>query len=247
MIKKVKQNIAKFLANFVPNAVIEQLKVKLNSSADYHQLFYSQEGEEIVLRRYFNYKNKGFFVDIGAHHPMRFSNTYILYTMGWRGINIDATPGSMKEFIKFRKEDINIEAAISDRKEILNLYCFDEAALNTFDHSKAKLIQENSPYRLLTEKNIETFTLAEILERNLNQNQKIDFFTIDAEGYDLKVLKSNNWSKYKPEIIVVETSILDLNQLNNDEIYLYLKTLGYKPFAKMFKSVFYVCKEFNSH
>ncbi len=49
---------------------------------------------------------KGFYVDIGAHHPFRYSNTQFFYEKGWRGINIDATPGSMDRFKDFRPEDI---------------------------------------------------------------------------------------------------------------------------------------------
>lgn len=57
----------------------------------------------------FRKKKIGFYVDVGAHHPMRFSNTYFFYRMGWSGINIDAMPGSMKEFKKYRRRDINLE------------------------------------------------------------------------------------------------------------------------------------------
>ena len=65
---------------------------------------YSQEGEDLVLRKIFKKQDKGFYVDVGAHHPKRFSNTFLLYKKGWNGINIDATPGSMKLFNKFRSE-----------------------------------------------------------------------------------------------------------------------------------------------
>jgi hypothetical protein len=62
----------------------------------------------LILRRIFEHKQKGFYVDVGAYHPFLFSNTYIFYLRGWRGINIDATPGSMKLFNKFRKAVLSI-------------------------------------------------------------------------------------------------------------------------------------------
>ena len=58
----------------------------------FYQKSYSQEGEDILLSRIFRNQKKGFYVDIGAHHPTRFSNTYYFYKLGWRGINIDAIP-----------------------------------------------------------------------------------------------------------------------------------------------------------
>ena len=58
-------------------------------------LCYSQEGEDMILGKIFSGQKHGFYVDVGAHHPLRFSNTYLFYLKGWRGINIDAMPGSM--------------------------------------------------------------------------------------------------------------------------------------------------------
>lgn len=237
----LKLKVAKLMAQFVPRAVFEQLKTKYSSTEDFGQLYFSQEGEDILLRRYFNFKNNGFFVDIGAHHATRFSNTYLLYKMGWHGINIDATVGSMQSFSETRTRDINIEAAISDRPETLTFYCFDEPALNTFDEQKALMIAEKTNYKLLSKQIIKTRALSEILEQYLHPHQKIDFFSIDVEGFDLKVLKSNNWIKYKPRVIVVESTNSDINSLKYDEIAIFLYKLNYAPFAKTFKSTFYSC------
>jgi len=70
---------------------------------------FAQEGEDRVLYRMFQgrFGRPGFYVDVGAHHPTRFSNTYLFYRMGWRGINLDAMPGSMAAFARARPRDIN--------------------------------------------------------------------------------------------------------------------------------------------
>ncbi len=57
---------------------------------------------------------------------------HIFYNQGWRGINIDARPGSMKLFDKLRKRYINLEIAVSDIKEELKSFTFKEPALNGF-------------------------------------------------------------------------------------------------------------------
>ena len=75
---------------------------------------FPQEGEDLILSRMFDARSKGFFVDVGAYHPFRFSNTFLFYCAGWRGINIDATPGSMIAFDKFRPGDTNIECFVGD-------------------------------------------------------------------------------------------------------------------------------------
>jgi hypothetical protein len=68
---------------------------------------FSQEGEDMVLRKEFQDKLNGFYIDIGAYHPQKYSNTCYFYCKGWRGINVDPTPGSMDVFKKERPNDIN--------------------------------------------------------------------------------------------------------------------------------------------
>ena len=103
--------------------------------------YYSQEGEDILLRRIFEDQTTGFYVDIGAHHPKRFSNTCYFYELGWQGINIDALPGSMKVFKKFRPRDTNLEIAISEKEQNLTYYMFNEPALNGFSKSISERLQ----------------------------------------------------------------------------------------------------------
>jgi hypothetical protein len=73
---------------------------------------WSQEGEDLILQRIFEGQTTGFYIDVGAHHPRRFSNTFSFYRLGWQGLNIDAMPGSMVAFEKDRPPDINLEIGI---------------------------------------------------------------------------------------------------------------------------------------
>ena len=98
---------------------------------------YSQEGEDMILNKIFEFKKNGFYIDIGAHHPKRFSNTYFFYKKGWMGINVDAKPGSMYLFNKIRPRDINLEIGLNNEKSVLKYYSFNEPALNTFDKELA--------------------------------------------------------------------------------------------------------------
>ncbi len=103
-------------------------------------MYWSQEGEDILLKRIFANKKKGFYIDVGAHHSSRFSNTYKLYKENnWTGINIDPSKKSYINLQKNRKRDININCGISDREEFLKLYSFKESALNTFSLKKNEL------------------------------------------------------------------------------------------------------------
>ena len=205
-----------------------------------HVLSFSQEGEDKILERIFENKTKGFFIDVGAHHPIRYSNTYKLYLKGWRGINIDAMPHSMKAFNKIRPDDINIEAAISDEETTLTYYAFNDPALNGFSKEISQQRNGSKGYKIIFEKEIKTQKLETILSNKLPSHAIIDFMTIDAEGLDLKILMSNNWKEYRPKIIVVEVPYLDMENLSDNPTINFLNTVGYKFFAKTYFTAFFI-------
>ena len=68
---------------------------------------YSMNGEDLFINNYFKDKI-GFYVDVGAYHPLELSNTYLLYKRGWSGINIDINSLSIDYFNFLRPDDINI-------------------------------------------------------------------------------------------------------------------------------------------
>ncbi len=237
--------VSRVLKNIIKKLLPKPLKdwliyIKNHYFGGYALKSYSQEGEDMILRRIFEKQQIGFYVDVGAHHPMRFSNTYFFYKKGWKGINVDAMPDSMKAFNKFRPRDINIEKPISDKKQILTYYAFNEPALNGFSKelSEERATADNN-YHFIFEKDIETSTLEEILDKNLPVNQKIDFLSIDVEGLDFMVLKSNNFEKYKPKVILIEILGSSLDEIENNEISIFLKKYGYKIYAKAVNTVIF--------
>ena len=199
---------------------------------------YSQEGEDMILNKLLENCKTGYFVDIGAHHPKRFSNTYFFYKKGWTGINIDAKPGSMDIFKKQRPLDINIEMGLSSSNEDLNFYIFNEPALNTFDYELANK-RCNDKYFINEIRSVKCMTLDQIFDRYLPSNQSITFLTIDIEGYDLKVLKTNNWEKYRPDFLVVESYSMYINDVLESDIYQYLIKNNYKLVSKSFYSLIF--------
>ena len=236
----LKKNIIKFLPKAVKEKIIE---FRNNNLDGYAIKSYSQEGEDMILKRLFGGQKFGFYVDVGAHHPKRFSNTYYFYKKGWSGINIDAMPGSMIAFDKFRPRDINIEKPISDKKQILTYYAFNEPALNTFSKELA-VEYEKENYFIKFTRDIETTTLGDILDRNLPRNQDIDFLSVDVEGLDLMVLRSNNFEKYKPKIVLIEILGNSFSEIENNKIADYLRQYGYSIFAKTVNTVFFVNNSF---
>jgi FkbM family methyltransferase len=201
---------------------------------------YSQEGEDMILQRIFERRESGFYIDIGAHHPKRFSNTHLLYKKGWNGINIDAMPGSMRCFNRVRKRDVNLELGIGEKEQDLTYYIFNDPALNGFSSDISKKRHNNkSQFSIIKKLPVQVKKLSTILNEHLSKNQIIDFMTIDVEGLDLEVLESNNWEKFKPEYILIEVLKLNFNEISNDKITLFLEEKGYQVFAKCVNTVFF--------
>lgn len=211
----------------------------LNRKYSEPSLSYSQEGEDMVLSRIFSDQGKGFYVDVGAHHPMRFSNTYSFYKRGWQGVNIEPNPDSFNLFTKYRPRDINLNCGIAREKGNLEYYMFDEPALNTFDGEVLKSRILNTPYKHTKTIDIDVLPLVDVLMQHVPDGTKIDFLSIDVEGLDLEVIKSNDWHKYRPSWVLVEQ--LNLQDIENldFEIHHYMKSINYVLFAKTFNTLFY--------
>jgi FkbM family methyltransferase len=168
---------------------------------------YSQFGEDGLLLSYFRVKafahrrsmhdldlGSGFYIDIGAHHPFMLSNTWYFYQRGWRGINIDPAPGIADEFTRYRPRDVNLQIAIAAEDGEAILYANGRSVHNLLVPS-AELAE-----RYL----VQTMRLASLLDRYLVPKQEINILSVDVEGLDLEVLRSSDWTRYRPEMVVVE-------------------------------------------
>jgi FkbM family methyltransferase len=185
----------------------------------------------MILRCLFASKADGFYLDIGAHHPTRFSNTYYFYNRGWSGVNIDATPGSMRLFRKWRPRDINVEVAIGKEYSVMNLYEFDDPALNSLNE-ELSAIRNAGHTSIVREHRLATQTLADVLTEHFPRGRHVDFMSVDVEGMDLDVLQSNNWDLFRPSIILVECLSADIRCIDKSPTYRFLTGLSYELFAK---------------
>jgi FkbM family methyltransferase len=216
-----------------------KIKEPWQESAQWTKQSYAQEGEDLVLDRFMDDVATGFYVEVGSHHPFRFSNTYLFYRRGWQGICIDPLPNSKALFNKWRPRDLALELGVSIMPSNMKYYLFNEPALNTFDPSLAKERDGLRNFRIIGTKDVPTQPLSSILDTHLPANQPIDFLSVDVEGLDLQVLQSNDWNKYRPRLVVAECLKTDLLSMHVDPIVQYLVSLGYKALAKTGNSVIF--------
>ena len=219
--------------------------LKYSSSDRFAITSYSQEGEDMILRRIFEGKEVSrFYVDVGAHHPKRFSNTYFFYLQGWSGINIDAMPKSMVLFEEHRPRDINLEIPIAMKREKLVYTQFNDPALNSFSDELVLARKSIPSVQVIATLELEAYPLAEVLDRYLPADQEITFLNVDVEGLDFQVLQSNDWKKYRPNIVLTEIQKSSLHAIHTEPIYQYMLEQDYYLYAKAFHTAFFVSKEY---
>ena len=197
-------------------------KIKLKKS-------YSNWGIDMMADFFFRNKKEGTYIDVGCHHPLINNNTYPLYKRGWKGINIDIDYGAIDSFNFLRSKDTNIKIAVSDKTGEAELFFYhNRAAKNTL--SKEKGFDSKEIHK------IKTSTLNKVIENSIYKDQKINFISIDVEGYELNVLKGFDFKKYKPDLVVLEliqegmTEFFHQNieNIQNSEVYLYMIKQDYK-------------------
>ncbi len=190
------------------------------------------DGEDLAIIKYNTKENPGFYVDIGAHHPIQRNNTNLLFQKGWEGINVDINEFSIDLFNFLRPKDLNLNVAISDIEgEVSFYYQKNFSQLNTIDKKIAKGHFQGNFF----EKKVKCKTLKNILDNSKFKNKKIDFLNIDVEGAEMRVLKTLSFEKYDPSLICIEIlgyrelSLKDREvKIKNDEIYRFLINKGYK-------------------
>ena len=180
------------------------------------------DNEDIAVLNYFKEKKNGFYVDVGCYHPIHRNNTYLLHKQDWNGVNIDTSEFSIDLFNHMRPKDLNYNYAISNRNEIIKLFYQKELSqLSTTERDQAETVFQGN----IKEKEIQAFTLDEILNRNKYKNIKIDFLDIDVEGADLKVLEGLSFDKFKPELVCVEIHAKEIKQ---SDIYKFMANKNYE-------------------
>ena len=193
---------------------------------------YSMDGEDIAVEVFNKKKDKGFYVDIGAHHPIQRNNTNLLFQKGWEGINIDVNEFSIDLFNFLRPNDLNLLTAISDKEGEISFYYQKKfSQLNTTDK---KIANEHFQGKF-KEKKVKCQTIQNILDNSKFKNKKIDFLNIDVEGAEMKVLNTLNFEIYDPSLICIEIlgyremqSEQREKEIKNNQIYKFLVNKGYK-------------------
>lgn len=196
-----------------------------------YNISFSKSGDDLQLMKLINQSTPGTYVDIGCWHPVKASNSFFFSLRNWKGICIDPNPELEKLYKKFRPNDVFINCAVGETEANLNYYMLSDnnSSMNTLnlDFLKKHDLEKDIKKTI----SIPTFSLKDILDKNISTNERLDFFDVDVEGFDLQVLQSNDWNKYRPKVVVTETDI-SIKEDVVSEITTYLESVNYRLVGK---------------
>ncbi len=164
---------------------------------------YSVNLEDVILNRIFHDRPLGVFVDVGAAHPKMENDCKALYDRGWRGLNIEPNPSLHAELLRERPGDISLNLAVDEVAGEACYYEVEGTGLSTLDRAEAQRCRING--WTVIEHAVATRPLAEILAEAAFP--RIDLLKVDVEGWEEHVLRSNDWKRFRPEIIMVEATM----------------------------------------
>ena len=200
---------------------------------------YAQSGEDAIITyiaTWFGYnKDKVTYLDIGANHAKEISNTYAFYLCGARGVLVEANPTLIKELRIGRSGDVVLHRCVSNTScKTIPFYVLNGDGLSTPDLKAAEdFITKNPVLRIEETVNVQTITVNDIMVQYFAESPPV-LLNIDIEGMDIEILKSIDFTLYRPLIIIVEmipykTSIVVDDK--NDEIMEHMESVGYTEYA----------------
>jgi FkbM family methyltransferase len=158
---------------------------------------FSQFGEDVLLWRHFGGRTEGFFVEAGANHPTKCSQTWLLEQHGWKGILVEPIAANCKLLRELRPASRVFQLALGPPEQ-RGRARFNVAAGN--DGLSALAVRDGVVVERVEE--VEVRTLDEVLAEA--GNPKLDLVSLDVEGFELQVLRGFDLARHRPAMLLVE-------------------------------------------
>lgn len=190
---------------------------------------YADHGEDVFVLEYFGRKTSGTYVDVGANHPFRVSNTYLLYRHGWSGITIEPITRLYKQHCRHRPRDIQLNCGVGSSPGSMKLFELTPGVMSTFEEAVALARIDSGQALLVETRDIEITTLKAVALKYL-VGKTVDVLSVDTEGHDLDVLAGIDWEQFRPTLVICESFEDQRNAIDEymqSHGYQVLKRLGY--------------------
>jgi FkbM family methyltransferase len=163
---------------------------------------YAQRFEDLYLLRCFGAQPSGFYVDVGAGHPVHDNVSFAFYLKGWRGITVEPNPALARLSQAVRPRDHAHQVLLGETLGEAIFYLVEEFhGLSTMIEAHARTAQSEfgKGSQALS---LPVTTLTALCERHAPLS--IDFLKVDVEGAEPQVLSGGDWRRFRPKVVVVE-------------------------------------------
>ena len=163
---------------------------------------YTPNKEDEFYAEYLDLSKKdGKYIDIGSGVPIEGSNTYYLYTLGWKGLCVDPN-FTQVAWDSVRLGDILVSGAIADTDGELNMSDTLLEGFNEGDYRHTAMYPEY--VKNYGTRKVPCTTFAKLLEK-YPDFYSVDLLSIDVELSEARVLSTVDFSKFTPRLIVIES------------------------------------------
>jgi FkbM family methyltransferase len=166
---------------------------------------YAQNGEDKAALELFPAGYRGTFVDLGANHPYRISNTYLFYTCGWRGLCVDPIPMFGPLYHRHRPADMFVNAGVGAEPGEFTFYEMNFTELSTFSREIAEDLECKGRATIVDRRQIKMRTVGDLVSM-LSPDGHFDVLSIDIEGLDAEIVRNTDWRFVQPRVVICETS-----------------------------------------
>jgi len=200
-------------------------------------------GEDCVLLALFAGQQSGFYIDVGAFHPICYSNTHQLSKLGWRGINIEPNPESFRLFPKLRPRDINLNLAVSRESGYLDFVCdgmYSGFCNDEYSEFRETFLKDSAAADEKPRVRVEVRPLSQVLAEQVPEGRVVDLSGVDFDGYDRAGLQAAGWCRVRWRVVKRE----DHSNSPDGEIQKFMRQQGYVHYCRIGLTRFFLEPEF---
>lgn len=202
-----------------------------------------------IIRSLCRKADEGWYLDIGANRPDKYSTTYWMYKSGFSGVAVDANPMFAESWGACRPRDLFFNFAVgggstsqaAQANEEIQLYVFEDDTLSTCSGIDAERYLARGE-RLISVRDVRIITVMDLiaLTRYADMRERCVYMSVDIEGMEDAVLSGINFSIFRPTVIEVEVKNQSLAGVSKSPVGTLLRGNGYSPVAKGLLNVVFI-------